>query len=366
MVKQQNSFDSEINALQSEIDKQFQVAQRELDEVYKQNEKLFSEYQKKSDSINKIFSDPVADRELEKEIDQMAQEMGVKFEDNKSSLSSSLQDDAIEKEYQKILKEVESEQQSKQNSGPISKFANDRISDISTIVKSHGSLAEEFANKSTNHEEQSQLKKFSQDATKLTKILDDYPDNKTKQPAELIHKKISTVQTVVQKIYSGLKAGISKAVDKIKGLGTTLMNGIKSLLSKSPLKQNQAFSQTMNETVRPIKDVQNPSQKLQQSHKNLQDAFTNLQDQFVKVSPRDKKAAFAKYRQDRPIEKMSTDELIKETRKIGNGLKKQTAINKQTRQNEINKLTKKHEINKQTRQNEINKLTKKQKELRTR
>ena len=351
MAKQQNSFDSEINDLQSEIDKQSEVAKRGLDEASKQYDKLSSGYQKKLDSINKIFSDPVDDRELQKEIDQMAQEMGVKFEDNKSSLSSSLQDDAIEKEYQKILKEVESEQQSKQNSGPISKFAHDRISDISTIVKPHGSLAEEFANKSTNHEEQSQLKKFSQDATKLTKILDDYPDNKTKQPAELIHKKISTVQTVVQKIYSGRKA---------------LMNGIKSLLSKSPLKQNQAFSQTMNETVRPIKDVQNPSQKLQQSHKNLQDAFTNLQDQFVKVSPRDKKAAFAKYRQDRPIEKMSTDELIKETRKIGNGLKKQTAINKQTRQNEINKLTKKHEINKQTRQNEINKLTKKQKELRTR
>ena len=47
-----------------------------------------------------------------------------------------------------------------------------RGSNISNMIKDQGSLADEFAKTSSNPQEKTQLKTFSEDATKLSKIVD--------------------------------------------------------------------------------------------------------------------------------------------------------------------------------------------------
>ena len=339
MAKQRDSNDNAINNLQNELDRQFQILEQEFNEAYKENKQLISEYNKKQDQIADMFSNPELDRQAEEELALLAQEMGIKYENEKPSVSS-VQDDEIEKEYQKLLKEVESEQQNKQPSEPIHNFTQGRISDISTIVRAHGSLAEELANQSTIPEERSQLEQFSQDAQKLTKILDTHQENTTNQPEELTQKKISTISTAVQKIYSTLKSGISKGIDIMKGLGAKLTKGIKSLFSQSPPEQTQAFAQTINETAKTIKNIKNPSAKLQQNNKELLDSVKKLQTQFVKILPENKKAAFAKRRANMPIEAMSRKELREETIKIVKSLKTQAARNTKARKEEYNNKVK--------------------------
>ncbi|WPY01287.1 hypothetical protein Trichorick_01197 [Candidatus Trichorickettsia mobilis] len=345
----------------------------EIDRIIKEAEREVEAERKIGGKGSKMTQDQLLDLEIEK----LAKEMGIDINEKDSVINtakqsghqSSISEDNVEKEYQQLLKEVEQEESNKQSARKspssglsIEERVKHRGANISTMIKSHGAIADEFAKTSSNPEEKAQLTTFSENATKLSKIVDkvtsietpdknvqDLSGDQAKEKQQSSNKLMSGIAQAAEKLYSGLKSGISTAIDKIKELGSKCVDSIKSWFSKPQKEQEVVVAQTISATKKTVDTVKNPSEKLKEATKDLQSSFKDLQKQYAKILPKEKQAAFKKWQENKVADKMTSQELIKETKKIMGALVKQHVKNteqdkqklQQAHKNRLNKINNK-------------------------
>jgi hypothetical protein len=383
MSKKIDDIQKMIDKLEADVNKQLKVSQKELDIAYEKTEKQFTKFEKQQDKIFEMFENTEISRQADLELKKIAKEVGINFNaknsddieidriikealrgegaerkiDKKGSVintakqsahHSSINDYDIEKEYQQLLKEVEQEKINKQStlqpsSGlSIEEGVKHRGSNISNMIKDQGSLADEFAKTSSNPQEKTQLKTFSEDATKLSKIVDkvtslettdknvqDLGSSQAKEKQQSSNKLMSGIAQASEKLYSGLKSGISTAINKIKELGAKYVDSIKSWFSPQKKEQGVRVDQSIASTNKALTAVKKPPEKLKEAKKDLQNSFENLANQYGKIIPKEKQAAFQKLQDNKVANKMTTQELIAETKKIMGSVLKQHVENTQ-------------------------------------
>jgi len=367
-----------IDKLEIDVNKQFKISQKELDIAYEKTKQQFAKFEKQQD---KMFENPEISRQADFELQKIIKEMGIDLNaknsddleidriikeavreeeaerkiDKKGSVintvkqsarHSSISDDDIEKEYHQLLKEVEQEKINKQSilqlsSGlSIEERLKRRGSNISNMIKAHGALADESAKTSSNPQEKTQLTTFSEDAIKLSKIVDkvtsfettnknaqDLGGDKSKEKQQSSNKLMRGIAQAAEKLYSGLKLGVSTAIDKIKELGIKCVDSIKSWFSIPQKEQGLRVAQAIAATNKAVGIVENPSEKLKEATKDLQNSFKNLTKQYAEIIPKEKQAVFKKWQANKIADKMTPQELIKETKKIMGAVLKQHVQN---------------------------------------
>ena len=341
----------------------------EMDRIIKEVEREVEAEKKIGGKGSKMTQDQLIDLEIEK----LAKEMGIDLNEKGPVINTAKQlpisNDDVEKEYQQLLKEVEQKESNKQSSGlSIEERLKHRGANISTIIKSHGAIAGEFAKTSPNREEKEQLTTFSKNADKLSKIVDkvtsietsdqnvqDLGGDQAKEKQQSSNKLMSGIAQAAEKLYSGLKPGISTAIDKIKELGTKCVDSIKSWFSKPQKEQEVAVAQTIAATKKTVDRFKNPPEKLKEVTKSLQSNFKDLQKNYAEILPKEKQAAFKKWQEIKVADKMTTQELMKETKKIMGALVSQHVKNTEQGKLRIAALQK----SQQERKNRLNKINSK-------
>jgi hypothetical protein len=378
MSKKIDDIQKMIDKLEIDVNKQLKISQKELDIAYEKTKQQFAKFEKQQD---KMFENPEISRQADFELQKIIKEMGIDLNaknsddleidriikeavreeeaerkiDKKGSVINtvkqsarhlSISDNDIEKEYHQLLKEVEQEKINKQSilqlsSGlSIEERLKRRGSNISNMIKAHGALVDEYAKTSSNPQEKTQLTTFSEDAIKLSKIVDkvtsfettdknaqDLGGDQAKEKQQSSNKLMSGIAQAAEKLYSGLKPGVSTAIDKIKELGIKCVDSIKSWFSIPQKEQGLRVAQAIAATNKAVGIVENPSEKLKEATKDLQNSFKNLTKQYAEIIPKEKQAVFKKWQANKIADKMTPQELIKETKKIMGAVLKQHVQN---------------------------------------
>jgi hypothetical protein len=317
-----DGFADMISKLGADISKQLEVSERDFSNALRKNEELTAGYEKLTDRLFK--RDPDEDRRLDEELKKMAGEMGIKLDPRKPSTS----DDYIEREYQRIKDELKQEGAKFEEQPKLS----DSLEFSLILLESHGKLADNLVDKSTDKNEKEELAKFSEKNRKFSAILDNISgeDNKSKIDQMDDKSKMSLMSNIavgIEKLYSSIKSGVSKALDGIKELGSKLVNAVKSTFSKPPKEQNVAFSNVATGTKKAIDSVKEPSEKLKVAGQNLKDGYRKLQEQYGKIIPKERQQAFKKFQEVHDAEKMTHPELLKETKRLAGAMIKQLQEN---------------------------------------
>jgi hypothetical protein len=308
-----NEYTAIISKLETGISKQFGITEQEFAEQRKINEGYTKFFSKKSN--------PKDDALLDEELDKLSKEMGIKQEFKKPLTD-------VEKQLQELEAEMEREDTQLAKQPKLS----DSLKFSQSLLESHVDLADELANRSTNSNEKEELTQFTENAKAFSATLSDISgkDNESKLDQMDDKSKVSLLSNVafgIEKLYSLLKSGASKAIDTIKELGSKFASAVKSLFSKSPEEQNLAFSNVATDTTKTIDNIKEPSEKLKAAVQDLRESYKNLQEQYGKIIPKEKQQTFKKFQAVHNAEKMTHPELIKETKKLAGAMAKQLTKN---------------------------------------
>ncbi len=248
------------------------------------------------------------------------------------------QSDIEDIEIQQLLNEIDNEQ---------AQARKDRSEDISTLLTVHSDLADKVVEKSSNPQEIEQLTNFSKGAKELSSTIDEAISKK--QTGKNSDKKnsdrfLSAIGAGIKNLYTGLKSGVSNAVDAVKKLGAQLKQAITSLFSKAPKKQNLEFSKAINETRKEVERRHTDKRGINEAKSVLKKSFLKLQKDYAKIVPETRKAVFNKWceKKNANLNKMSMKELYKEVQKIRKGILSQKRKNLHAKQTQnLNRTSRK-------------------------
>ena len=331
MSKNEEFSMEDFSELEKQVSKQLAISEKELEQAMQENNALLSGYEKSTERLYEIFSNPEEDKLVEEELKRLENEMGVSSDTHEreyQELEKQIEDmpdraDIEDVEIQKLLNEIDNEQ---------AQARKDRSEDISTLLTVHSDLADKAVEKSSNPQEIEQLTNFSKGAKELSSTIDEAISKK--QTGKNSDKKnsdrfLSAVGAGVKKLYSSLKSGVSSVVDVVKKLGVQLKNAITSLFTKAPKKQNLEFSKAINETRKEV-EKRHPNKKGINAAKSLlKNRFLKLQQDYAKITPEERKEVFKQWceKKNANLDKISIQELHKEVEKIRKGLSSQKKRN---------------------------------------
>lgn len=352
MSKRNLLTESDLQNLEKEVQEQLKISEREVKEAYQESTKLWQQHEESMEKFNAIFNNSELDREAEKELNKIAKEMGVTLEEDNSLKELEAQIDALpdqktitDKQFYDLPEEVERSQ---------TKVMFDRVSDVSDLLKSHATIAEEALLKSKDEQEITELKSFSKGARKLSESIDkvsnkilEYKDEQV--PQKTTHKLISTIGVGLKELYGGLKAGVSKTVDFIKGLGQKMGAAVKSLFSKTPKQQAEQFSGVINDTNKELQKQGNKP-NIAAAKQVLKKQFLKLQNDYSKVISSERQAVFNKWKESKNagIDKMPMKELYAEVQKIRKGILAQKKRNMEAKHGKFTQEVTKQKTSSQT------------------
>lgn len=333
MSKRSLLIEPDLQNLEKEIKEYLNASQKEIKETYKKNVDLWQEREESLERFNAIFDNSRLDHEYEKELNKIAEDMGIVLEKNSALVELEVQIENLpehktitDKQFHILLNEVERNQD---------KFMLDRMSDVSELLKCHSIIADESRYKSKDKQEIAVLDKFSEGAKKLSKSIDKVSNKISEGKSErfsqrIIHKVVSTITTGLKKLYGEVENYISesKPIDFIKNLGQKLVSAVKSLFNKTLNQQNNLFASVINDTSKALNQQENKP-NIVAAKELLKKQFLKLQDNYSKVILSERQAVFNKWKENKNIviDKMSIKELYTEVQKMRNGISAQVKRN---------------------------------------
>lgn len=333
MSKRSLLIESDLQNLEKEVKEYLSVSQKEMEETYQKNADLWQEHEESLERFNAIFNNSKLDLESEKELNKIAEDLGVTLEKDSALVELEAQIETLpehktitDKQFHALLKEVEKNQD---------KVTFERMSDVSELLKCHSIIASESKLKSKDKQEITALDKFSKEAKVLSESIDKVSNKilkeKSKQtPQSITHKVVSAITTGLKKLYGSLEycMSASKDIELIKGLGQKLISAVKSLFNKTPNQQNNLFARVINDTNKRLQKQENKP-NIAAAKELLKKQFLKLQNDYSKVILSERQAVFDKWKENKNaiIDKMSIKELYSEVQKMRKGVAAQTKRN---------------------------------------
>lgn len=333
MSKRSLLIEPDLQNLAKELKEYLNVSQKEIKETYKKNVDLWKEREESLERFNAIFDNSKLELESKKELNKIAEGMGVTLEKDSALIELQERIETLpehktitDKQLHTLLKEIEKNQD---------KFMLDRMNDVSALLKCHSIIAEENKLKSKDKQEIILLDKFSEGAKKLSESIDKVSnkiiEGKSERSSQrIIHKVVSTITNGLKKLYGEVENYISesKAIGFIKTLGQKLVSAVKSLFNKTLNQQNNLFASVINDTSKALNQQENKP-NIAAAKELLKKQFLKLQDNYSKVILSERQAVFNKWKENKNIiiDKMSIKELYTEVQKMRKGISAQVKRN---------------------------------------
>lgn len=144
---------------------------------------------------------------------------------------------------------------------PVRFSFDDTQSIITANLGAQAGIADTFADQLDNIQDQKSLTTLANKLKEMSNIIDDIPPIPKEYEAQ-----VSTIITNgLQKIYEGIKAVVSPAIDVLKEIGSTFMNSIKSFFQESPEKQIAVTKANLNGLYKTYAEVKGADDKVKEA-----------------------------------------------------------------------------------------------------
>ncbi len=280
--------DDYIKNLEMEVNKLADETERNLQEKMA----LFNKYTEESDKLWGKFKPEVSDAEVDEILERMEKEV----KEQKSKLG-----EQRDKYPQDKLGRLNTDSRTSDISEVMPKRFDDAKSLITDSIRTQKELIIYDAKLSNDPKEKEQLTGVVAKLSKISQIVDEMPSiPKDHQP-----KVLNIIAGGLERIYDGIK-GVASSI--IKGLGSVLTNSIKMI--------SESFSKKQLEVIdNPAKKTEQPSDKLKQNREAIKKQYEALVD--LKGITGQVKEKFLKDHFAQIDEIITPQELLKEAKKVG-------------------------------------------------